>query len=73
MIGVAYFWSLWTQRNNKVFKGIMKNEKEICDDVKFLAYDWIRSRSRFGNSLIWDSWCCNPLNAVLSCNVLATP
>ena len=42
VIGAAFFWSIWSQRNNKVFKGCCKKETEIFRDTQFLAFDWIR-------------------------------
>ncbi|KAJ9555564.1 hypothetical protein OSB04_010178 [Centaurea solstitialis] len=40
VIGAAYFTSIWAQRNGMVFKRGVKNEKEICRDIQFLAFDW---------------------------------
>ncbi|KAJ9538095.1 hypothetical protein OSB04_030828 [Centaurea solstitialis] len=47
-IGAAFFWVLWNQRNNKTFSGAVKKEREIAEDIKFLAYDWIRGRVKAG-------------------------
>ncbi|KAJ9565542.1 hypothetical protein OSB04_001508 [Centaurea solstitialis] len=71
-IGAAFFWVLWNQRNNKTFSGAVKKEREIAEDIKFLAYDWIRGRVKAGKCLIWENWWCNPLVALSSCMALAS-
>ncbi|KAJ9555903.1 hypothetical protein OSB04_010517 [Centaurea solstitialis] len=63
MIAVAFFWIIWTQRNNKVFDGSLKKESEIFRDIQFLAFEWFRCRSKIGKSITWESWICNPENA----------
>ncbi|KAJ9560786.1 hypothetical protein OSB04_005946 [Centaurea solstitialis] len=42
VIATSFFWTIWLHRNNKAFTSSMKNEKVICRDIQFLAYDWIR-------------------------------
>ncbi|KAJ9545225.1 hypothetical protein OSB04_024932 [Centaurea solstitialis] len=71
VIGAAFFWTIWTKRNITVFKGKTISEKEIFSDIQFLAFNWVKCRSKGGNSLRWESWTCNPVDAVLSCNPLA--
>ena len=71
MIIAAFCWTIWRYRNNKLFNGTFKNEKEIFREVKFLAFDWIRCRSKFGSLVNWDVWSCNPVEAVISCITLA--
>ncbi|KAJ9562377.1 hypothetical protein OSB04_007537 [Centaurea solstitialis] len=71
VIGAAFLWSIWEQRNRKAFNGEFKNEQAICRDVQFLAFDWIRSRAKGCKLTSWDSWMCNPVNAVYSCLGLA--
>ena len=70
-IMAAFFWTIWSQRNCKVFNGMIKKERVILSDIQFLAYDWIRCRSKFGKLLSWESWLCNPADAVSSCIALA--
>ena len=71
VIGAAFYWNLWTQRNTWLFTSSIKKEKEIFRDIQFLAFNWIRCRYKDGKTLSWDSWSCNPDNAVSSCNLLA--
>ena len=71
VIGAAFLWTMWNVRNNIVFNGVMLKEKEIYEKIRFLAFDWYRSRWRFGNSLSWDLWSCNLVMAVDLCTSLA--
>ncbi|KAJ9548444.1 hypothetical protein OSB04_020987 [Centaurea solstitialis] len=71
VITAAFFWVLWTQRNSKIFKGSLKKEREMCEEIHFKAFDWIRCRSNFGKFLTWENWCCNPIKAVSLCIALA--
>ncbi|KAJ9557226.1 LOW QUALITY PROTEIN: hypothetical protein OSB04_011840 [Centaurea solstitialis] len=41
VIAAAYFWTMWNHRNNK-------KDKELCESVQFLAFDWFRSRTKSG-------------------------
>ena len=71
VIIAAFCWTIWLQRNRKLFNGSCKKEKDIFREIQFLAFDWIRCRSKFGKLLIWESWVCNPVEAAFSCNSLA--
>ena len=70
-IGAAYFWSVWAHRNNLVFKRCCKKDTEIFREIQYVAYDWIRCWVKGGKALSWESWACNPIDAVLSCIHLA--
>ena len=52
---------------NLVFKGCVKKENDIFREIQFLAFEWLRCRSKGGKTICWDSWVCNPANAVRSC------
>ncbi|KAJ9563460.1 hypothetical protein OSB04_008620 [Centaurea solstitialis] len=67
VITAAFCWTIWLQRNSKMFKGTCKKEKEIFSEIQFVAFDWIRCRTKFGSLLVWDKWVCNPVEAVFSC------
>ncbi|KAJ9553155.1 hypothetical protein OSB04_017200 [Centaurea solstitialis] len=71
VIIAAYCWTIWLQRNNKLFNGTCKKEKEIFSEIQYLAFDWIRCCTKFGRLLNCDSWVCNPVDAVTSCTLLA--
>ena len=68
----TFFWSIWTHRNNRMFNETLKKEKKIAREVQFMAFEWIRCRSKFGKLLSWEMWVCNLVNAVTSCNILAS-
>ncbi|KAJ9547296.1 LOW QUALITY PROTEIN: hypothetical protein OSB04_019839 [Centaurea solstitialis] len=67
VIRAAYFSTIWWLRNSKVYKGNIKKDIEIVQDIQFTAFNWIRCRSTGGNLLNWESWICNPVNVVASC------
>ena len=71
LIAAAYLWTIWNHRNAKAFQGAWKKEKEIGEEIQFLAYLWITSRSKMGKSISWVSWVHNPVMAVSSCISLA--
>ncbi|KAJ9542202.1 LOW QUALITY PROTEIN: hypothetical protein OSB04_028708 [Centaurea solstitialis] len=48
VIGAAFFNSIWSSRNSKVFNGGFISEKEIFRDIQLVAYNWMRSRTRGG-------------------------
>ncbi|KAJ9560558.1 hypothetical protein OSB04_005718 [Centaurea solstitialis] len=56
-IGAAFLYVIWNQRNMKTFSGAVKKETKIAEDIKFLAFDWIRCRVKSRNCVNWESWC----------------
>ena len=72
VIGAAYFWTMWRTRNDKVFSGKLARDKELFENIRFLAFEWIRNRSKFGKVMTWDLWICNPFSIVNLCTSLAT-
>ena len=70
VIGVAFLWFMWRTRNNKVFNGTLMKEKEIFENIQFLAFDWIRNRFKYGNLMSWDNWICDPTKVIALCNPL---
>ncbi|KAJ9558431.1 hypothetical protein OSB04_013045 [Centaurea solstitialis] len=66
VIIVAFCWPIWLHRNKKLFNETCKKEKEIFSEIQYLAFDWIRCRTKFGRLLNWDSWVCNPVESVIS-------
>ncbi|KAJ9547474.1 hypothetical protein OSB04_020017 [Centaurea solstitialis] len=70
-IVAAFLWVMWAQRNNNAFKGCCKKETEICCEIQFRAFEWLRCNTKCGKFLSRDRWICNPVNAFLSCNSLA--
>ncbi|KAJ9563442.1 hypothetical protein OSB04_008602 [Centaurea solstitialis] len=72
VIGAAFLSTMWTIRNNMVFKGEHKKDYEIVREIQSTAFMWIRCRSKLGILLSWDNWLLNPANAVSSCIALAS-
>ncbi|KAJ9542702.1 LOW QUALITY PROTEIN: hypothetical protein OSB04_029208 [Centaurea solstitialis] len=46
VIGAAFIWTIWMQRYIMTFKGKTISEKEIFSDIQFLAFNWVKCRSR---------------------------
>ncbi|KVH87531.1 hypothetical protein Ccrd_025190 [Cynara cardunculus var. scolymus] len=59
----AYIWTVWTQRNHKTFRGTSKSDKDVCSDIQFTAYEWIRCRAKISKPFSWESWICNSMDA----------
>ena len=55
LLAATFFWALWKQRNGKVFGGPGKSEKELSEEIKLIAFDWIRYRAHFGRLLLWEN------------------
>jgi len=53
-------WFLWKARNNVVFNGKSFSGMWVMDEVHASLYTWVKYRSNC-NSIVWASWCCNPL------------
>ncbi|XP_021985129.1 uncharacterized protein LOC110881061 [Helianthus annuus] len=49
-------WSLWKLRNEVVFRNMIPNTTKTLDEIKAMAYLWIKSRSKM-MSMTWDDWC----------------
>jgi len=66
VIGLAYLWVLWQQRNDKVYKGKMLSVTGIVNSIQVQALLWLKARSKFGNLINWDGWITAPMDSV--CN-----
>ncbi|KAJ9568335.1 hypothetical protein OSB04_004301 [Centaurea solstitialis] len=64
--------TVWKTRNNKIFKGELKNEKEVVREIQTIAFNWVRCRFKRGDLLSWDNWLYNLVSAVASCIALAS-
>ncbi|XP_022012472.1 uncharacterized protein LOC110912080 [Helianthus annuus] len=50
------FWSLGKMRNESVFKQAIPNITKILDEIKAMAYLWVKNRSKMV-ALTWENWC----------------
>ena len=55
----AYLWALWKYRNEYVFMGKIKSNKQLMFDVKLFSFNWMSTRGRKIVSCNWDSWSSN--------------
>lgn len=58
-IWVAAVWSLWLQRNDRIFNGGQQGVSETLELVKWRAWQWIKVRRR-GFCYSWFEWLNNP-------------
>ncbi|KAJ0757712.1 putative RNA-directed DNA polymerase [Helianthus annuus] len=49
------FWSIWKMRNEVVFKQAVPNVAKSLDEIKSMAFLWVKSRSKVV-SLTWENW-----------------
>ncbi|XP_021975560.1 uncharacterized protein LOC110870691 [Helianthus annuus] len=50
------FWSIWKSRNELVFKQKEPSLAKSLDEVKAMAFLWVKNRSKMA-SLTWEDWC----------------
>ena len=58
LIWHASVWSIWKERNAKIFKNQSKNYDEVVDDIKALSWVWSSSKLRIASCLFYE-WCWN--------------
>ncbi|KAJ0471319.1 putative RNA-directed DNA polymerase [Helianthus annuus] len=49
------FWCLWKTRNDVVFRNGIPNFTRTLDEIKSMAFLWIKNRSKV-SSLSWEDW-----------------
>ncbi|XP_022039937.1 uncharacterized protein LOC110942467 [Helianthus annuus] len=49
------FWSIWKIRNDVVFRQAVPNFTRTLDEIKSMAYLWIKNRSKVA-ALTWEDW-----------------
>ncbi|XP_021995933.1 uncharacterized protein LOC110893121 [Helianthus annuus] len=54
-IVLVAFWSIWKVRNEVVFRQAVPNFTRTLDEIKSMAYLWIKNRSK-AVSLTWEDW-----------------
>ncbi|XP_022003660.1 uncharacterized protein LOC110901119 [Helianthus annuus] len=48
-------WSLWKLRNESVFRHSLPHTTKILDEIKAMAYLWVKNRAKTV-SLTWEDW-----------------
>jgi hypothetical protein len=59
LIWHAAIWTIWRERNARIFKNQFKNVDELVDEVKALSWCWALNRLRIASCLFYE-WCWNP-------------
>ncbi|XP_021995860.1 uncharacterized protein LOC110893046 [Helianthus annuus] len=49
------FWSIWKMRNDAVFRQRIPNAMKMLDEIKSMAYLWVKNRSKEA-TLTWEEW-----------------
>ncbi|KAJ0535080.1 putative RNA-directed DNA polymerase [Helianthus annuus] len=58
------FWSIWKSRNDAVFRQEVPNVSKSMEEIKSLAFLWVKNRSKVG-ALSWEDWCRFKLDAMI--------
>lgn len=56
-------WSIWIERNDRIFKGNRRRAIEVVESIKMSSYFWFKHRAKL-KSLDWVDWCNYPLDMV---------
>ncbi|XP_022007604.1 uncharacterized protein LOC110906841 [Helianthus annuus] len=54
-VTLVTIWSIWKTRNDAVFHQKAPNWVKNLDEIKALAYLWVKNRSKLA-SLTWEEW-----------------
>ncbi|XP_021995756.1 uncharacterized protein LOC110892933 [Helianthus annuus] len=54
-VALVTFWSLWKSRNEAVFGQIVPNSTKLLEEIKAMAYLWVKNRSRMA-TLSCEDW-----------------
>ncbi|XP_022015115.1 uncharacterized protein LOC110914639 [Helianthus annuus] len=49
------FWSIWKSRNDAVFRQVNPSTTRNLDEIKSVAYLWVKSRAKVA-ALTWEDW-----------------
>lgn len=62
LIWHAALWTIWRERNARIFKNQFKCVDELVDEVKALSWCWALNRLCIASCLYYE-WCWNPRDA----------
>lgn len=64
LIWHSAIWTMWRERNARIFKNQFKHVDELVDEVKALSWCWALSRLRIASCFFYE-WCWNPRDCLL--------
>jgi len=64
LIWHAVIWTMWKERNARIFQNQFKHVDELVDEVKALSWCWALNRLRIASCLFYE-WCWNPQECLL--------
>lgn len=59
LIWHATIWSIWKERNDRIFNNKEKGVEEIVDEIKAVSWVWMLSRLKIASFLFYE-WTWNP-------------
>ncbi|PWA87996.1 reverse transcriptase domain, Reverse transcriptase zinc-binding domain protein [Artemisia annua] len=54
-------WTIWNERNDRIFQGKRRRATEVVESIKMTSYFWFKNRSKM-KSVDWYVWCKYPLD-----------
>lgn len=57
-------WSLWKERNDRVFRGVTSRPATTLDSIKSMVFSWRKYRMSKGDGVDWDKWCMTPISCI---------
>nr|KAJ0196731.1 hypothetical protein LSAT_V11C700384620 [Lactuca sativa] len=54
-------WSLWKDRNDRIFRGVISEKAKIVDIIKATVFTWRKYRKNRGTGDDWFKWWFSPL------------
>jgi hypothetical protein len=64
LIWHSAIWTIWRERNARIFKNQFKHIGELVDEVKALSWCWALNRLRIAACLYYE-WCWNSRECLL--------
>lgn len=61
VIWMAAVWSIWTERNNAIFKGVEPSVQRVADLLKLRSWFWLQAKSNVFESLL-SEWLLDPVS-----------
>jgi len=56
----ACVWSVWKERNNRIFKDKAEDLAQLLDRVKFVSFSWLKA-NRLTSTFSYNDWWRHPL------------
>ncbi|KAL6510920.1 hypothetical protein OROGR_022044 [Orobanche gracilis] len=54
-------WTIWNERNDRIFQSKRRRATEVVESIKMTSYFWFKNRSKM-KGIDWNVWCKYPLD-----------